>query len=473
MLTNEFRIFDPLKDDVNTVPTLSGNYIFALRKNSKLPDIGIPVIYTKFRDYEVIYVGLASTSLRDRDVEKHFNGNAGSSTLRKSLGCLFGYNLIPRDSHYNNNGKTKFNVTDESELSDWIKTNLLLFYYPNKEFDRIESLLIQALNPPLNLDKNHNVINSEFRKHLSKLRNQKPVHFYDNMGEIMNQRNLGKELYVQIWQEYLSEILYAINSISKTMKLNRSLFESVGNRKKSGYTFRLEIVDGIVPRKKGSAVARDLKKVLDKSIDFKTLANKKSIIISLNKIIDKLQSLIKGLRNEIFWKLRKNVGFNAMIGDVLDYEQPQSYIVEDTEYIDKGTPVLTANKAFILGYTSETEGIYDKGDCIIFDDFTLDSKYVDFPFKVKSSAIKILSAENKELLRYTFEFLKYLDLSTSEHKRHYIAETQNQEFILPTTQIVRTIAHTFSILSLRMETAIKQRLLFEKQKQYLLRQMFI
>lgn len=195
---------------------------------------------------------------------------------------MFGYNLIPRDSHYNNNGKTKFNVTDESELSDWIKTNLLLFYYPNKEFDRIESLLIQALNPPLNLDKNHNVINSEFRKHLSKLRNQKPVHFYDNMGEIMNQRNLGKELYVQIWQEYLSEILYAINSISKTMKLNRSLFESVGNRKKSGYTFRLEIVDGIVPRKKGSAVARDLKKVLDKSIDFKTLANKKSIIISLN-----------------------------------------------------------------------------------------------------------------------------------------------------------------------------------------------
>ncbi|WP_426698457.1 restriction endonuclease subunit S [Alistipes communis] len=196
-------------------------------------------------------------------------------------------------------------------------------------------------------------------------------------------------------------------------------------------------------------------------------------ISTQNKIIDKLQSLIKGLRNEIFWKLRKNVGFNAMIGDVLDYEQPQSYIVEDTEYIDKGTPVLTANKAFILGYTSETEGIYDKGDCIIFDDFTLDSKYVDFPFKVKSSAIKILSAENKELLRYTFEFLKYLDLSTSEHKRHYIAETQNQEFILPTTQIVRTIAHTFSILSLRMETAIKQRLLFEKQKQYLLRQMFI
>ena len=196
-------------------------------------------------------------------------------------------------------------------------------------------------------------------------------------------------------------------------------------------------------------------------------------IVTQNKIIDKLQSLIKGIRDGAFGKLRKSVGFNAMIGDVLSYEQPQSYIVEDTEYTNEGTPVLTANKAFILGYTSEIEGIYDKGDCIIFDDFTLDCKYVDFPFKVKSSAIKILTAKNKELLRYTFEFLKYLDLSTNEHRRHYIAETQNQEFILPTVQIIKTIAYAFSALSLWQETVVKQRYAFEKQKQYLLRQMFI
>ena len=196
-------------------------------------------------------------------------------------------------------------------------------------------------------------------------------------------------------------------------------------------------------------------------------------IATQNKIIDKLQSLIKGIRNDVYGKLRKSVGFNAMISDVLSYEQPQPYIVENTEYTAEGIPVLTANKAFVLGYTSEINGIYDKGDCIIFDDFTLDCKYVDFPFKVKSSAIKILTAKNKELLRYTFEFLKYLDLSTEEHKRHYIAEMQNQEIILPTEQMVKTIAHIFSTLSLRMETAVKQRNVFEKQKQYLLRQMFI
>ena len=162
-----------------------------------------------------------------------------------------------------------------------------------------------------------------------------------------------------------------------------------------------------------------------------------------------------------------------MISDVLSYEQPQSYIVEDAEYTNEGTPVLTANKAFVLGYTSEIDGIYDKGDCILFDDFTLDCKYVDFLFKVKSSAIKILTAENKELLRYTFEFLKFLNLSTDEHKRHYIAETQNIGFILPTKQIVRTISHAFSALSLQMETIVKQKNELENQKQYLLRQMFI
>ena len=196
-------------------------------------------------------------------------------------------------------------------------------------------------------------------------------------------------------------------------------------------------------------------------------------IATQSKIIDKLQSLIKGIRNDVFGKLRKSVGFNAMISDVLSYEQPQPYIVENTEYTAEGIPVLTANKAFVLGYTSETNGIYDKGDCIIFDDFTLDCKYVDFPYKIKSSAIKILTTKNKELLRYMFEFLKYLDLSTEEHKRHYIAETQNQEFILPTMHIVSTIAHTFSALSLRMESVVKQRNMFETQKLYLLRQMFI
>ena len=274
----------------------------------------------------------------------------------------------------------------------------------------------------------------------------------------------------------VSKIKGAINQAILCIRTsqNKKFVESVWNKHVS------KILRKYLQGGQGNLSADIVKRI---SFSFPTLEEQERIanliyllderIATQNKIIDKLQSLIKGIRNDVFGKLRKNIGFNAVVGDVLDYEQPQSYIVKDTEYTNEGTPVLTANKAFVLGYTSETNGIYDQGDCIIFDDFTLDCKYVDFPFKVKSSAIKILTAKNKELLRYTFEFLKYLDLSTEEHKRHYIAETQNQEIILPTEQMVKTIAHIFSILSLRMETAVKQRNVFEKQKQYLLRQMFI
>ena len=165
-------------------------------------------------------------------------------------------------------------------------------------------------------------------------------------------------------------------------------------------------------------------------------------IATQNKIIEKLETLIKGIRHKVFKQLRKDIGFNATIGNILSFEQPQRYIVSSAEYSndDTFTPVLTANKAFILGYTTETDGIYGKGDCIIIDDFTLDCKYVSFPFKVKSSAIKILTAKNKFILRYAYEYLKSLELSTEEHKRHYIAEVQPHSCVLPDENTLKTIA---------------------------------
>ena len=71
--------------------------------------------------------------------------------------------------------------------------------------------------------------------------------------------------------------------------------------------------------------------------------------------------------------------------DVLKYEQPSKYIVKSTKYNnDYKTPVLTAGKGFILGYTNETDGIFKDTPVIIFDDFTTSSQYVNFHFKVKS-----------------------------------------------------------------------------------------
>ena len=89
------------------------------------------------------------------------------------------------------------------------------------------------------------------------------------------------------------------------------------------------------------------------------------------------------------------------LGDVLSYEQPYQYIVRNAEYATAGTPVLTPGKTFILGYTNETNGIYYASrtkPIILFDDFLTVSRLVDFNFKVKSSALKILSAKSDKLV---------------------------------------------------------------------------
>ena len=109
--------------------------------------------------------------------------------------------------------------------------------------------------------------------------------------------------------------------------------------------------------------------------------------------------------------------------EITDYEQPQRYIVRNTDYSDTyATPVLTAGKSFILGYTNELNGIYDKVPAIIFDDFTTDSHLVDFPFKVKSSAMKIIRVNNNLNIEYVAMFMSMTRLIGDTHKRYWISE---------------------------------------------------
>src|SRR5690554_5878891 len=117
------------------------------------------------------------------------------------------------------------------------------------------------------------------------------------------------------------------------------------------------------------------------------------------------------------------------LGEVLKYERPDKYIVSGTDYVNNGIPVLTANKSFILGYTQESTGVYTALPAVIFDDFTVDKKYVDFPFKVKSSAIKILKSKSKDDLKFLYELMTQIKFDASDHKRYYI--TVFQELLVP------------------------------------------
>lgn len=139
------------------------------------------------------------------------------------------------------------------------------------------------------------------------------------------------------------------------------------------------------------------------------------------------------------WSVKK-------IKDLLDFEQPTKYIVESSSYTPTGkTAVLTANKSFVLGYTNETEGVYTNTPAIIFDDFTTDSKYVDFSFKVKSSAIKILTSRDENIdLKFVYEIMKSFTFPIANHKRHYISQYQELDIVIPSIKEQEEIADILS-----------------------------
>lgn len=118
---------------------------------------------------------------------------------------------------------------------------------------------------------------------------------------------------------------------------------------------------------------------------------------------------------------------------VLDYEQPNKYIITTPINTDDNLiPVLTANKSFIKGYTSETKDICTNLPVIIFDDFTADNKYVNFPFKVKSSAMKLLRINNSNTsLKFIYYQMQLRNVNTTTHKRYYLSIYQNQQFSFP------------------------------------------
>jgi type I restriction enzyme S subunit len=160
------------------------------------------------------------------------------------------------------------------------------------------------------------------------------------------------------------------------------------------------------------------------------------------------------------------------LGEVLDYERPDKYIVNSENYTDNGVPVLTANKSFILGYTNEAEGVCENLPAIIFDDFTTDKKFVDFPFKVKSSAIKILRPKGKNDLKFIFELMSLIRFEAKEHKRYYISAYQNLTVQIPNPAEQQKIASCLSSLDEVIRAESQKLELYQQHKKGLLQNLF-
>ncbi|GAA8369552.1 hypothetical protein Hpkin14_05570 [Helicobacter pylori] len=198
-------------------------------------------------------------------------------------------------------------------------------------------------------------------------------------------------------------------------------------------------------------------------------------LYSLDALILKKESVKKALSFELLSQRKRLKGFNqawqkVRLGDILSYEQPTKFLVATTQYLQKGfTPILTAGKTFILGYTNDKHGIYTNIPVIIFDDFTTDSKMVNFPFKVKSSAIKILSLRdnNQADLKYIYEKLTLLKHQVTDHKRYWIDEFSNIEILLPPLNEQIAIANILSGLDHEIISLKNKKRQFENIKKAL------
>lgn len=173
------------------------------------------------------------------------------------------------------------------------------------------------------------------------------------------------------------------------------------------------------------------------------LCDADALITQLEKLIAKKKAIKQGAMQEL---LKPKEGWaTKTLRDFLIYEQPTKYIVQDTEYNDfNQIPVLTAGKSFILGYTNEVTGIFKDYPVIIFDDFTTSSKYVNFQFKVKSSAMKILKPKEGINLRFVFELMQTVKFDSTDHKRYWISEYQKIEVKVPGSTEQNHIAQILS-----------------------------
>lgn len=183
-----------------------------------------------------------------------------------------------------------------------------------------------------------------------------------------------------------------------------------------------------------------------------------SLIATLENAIAKKQAIKLGMMQQLLTGGTRLPGFTntwtlRRLSDLLSYEQPSLFLVKTSKQLTTGhVPVLTAGKTFILGYTNEPDGIYKSHPVIIFDDFTTDSKYVDFDFKAKSSAMKILSKKSGVDLRFIYERMQLIDFPISDHKRYWISEYSKQELLVPDEHEQVAISTIIADASAEIET---------------------
>ena len=271
-------------------------------------------------------------------------------------------------------------------------------------------------------------------------------------------------VYLKAYLEEMSEI-NSISTKGSAGQVNISLTQSQNMRIPlpplpeieriiKNLKYWLSFVDNIEENKEKlqDSIRQVKSKVLDLAIHGKLVPqdpNDESAIELLKRINPKAEIITD---NGHYQKLPSGWAI-CRLADIVSYEQPTPYIVKSTNYADSyETPVLTAGKSFIIGYTDETAGIYTSLPCIIFDDFTTDSKFVDFPFKVKSSAMKILQVVENINIEYVSMFMSITRLIGDTHKRYWISEYSKLEIPIPPAEEQKRIVDIVRLIFKKLDS---------------------
>ena len=211
-------------------------------------------------------------------------------------------------------------------------------------------------------------------------------------------------------------------------------------------------------------------------------------IATQNKIIDKLQSLINGISNQLLYA---NNGNSVLLGEILIERSERTKENNQHEVLSSTVKgIFSQREYFSKDIASENNVGYK---IIRLHDVVLSPQNLwmgninyngKFDVGIVSPSYKIFSiAEgfDKEYIAATLKTHRalYNYMLVSEQGASVVRRNLNMEefeqlvFKIPSFDQQQKIGRTISVLNLRLELANKQKTLYEKEKQYLLRQIFI
>jgi len=195
------------------------------------------------------------------------------------------------------------------------------------------------------------------------------------------------------------------------------------------------------------------------------------------KIIEKTKELKQAMMAKLFRegtrgeKLKKTeIGEIPESWDIVEFEKTLdsevNYEVGELKQKDfQATgqfPIIDQSEALIAGYSDDGEKVYNgKLPIIIFGDHTRVVKYVDFPFIIGGSGVKILIPNKEFDILFLFYAINNLNLPSRGYSRHF--KVLKEKFIpKPELSEQCEIANILQTIDQKIEIEQKKKALYEE-----------